>query len=380
MTWFTILAPIFIFALWYFCRKVLKNYFLTPFNLSTKFLYPLDFLVLAPLVLRFMYRIKPELYTSFIGTLVGINYILLGVSWIVVSYGILFFFLEKKWKKNESKYNPSRRLFLKKNLAYSGYGVIGAVSTVGAYQAYNPEIEKVSVPLKEKDKALSGFKITQISDLHIGASIGKSFIEYVVEECNKLDSDIVVITGDIADGTPEALADDLEPLKNLKSRQGIYYVNGNHEFYWGIDAWMEYLPKLGFEVLDNRNKIITFNNTPICIAGTNDFIAPRFSKKYKFDPKAALGAIDREIYSIMLTHRPRSFPYTHPLNINLQLSGHTHGGQAYPWNIITKFVQPYLAGLYDHDGMWIYVNRGTGFWGPPNRMGVGSEITQLTLG
>ncbi len=380
MSWFIIVAPIFVFCLWYYCRKILKNHFFAPFNISPKYLYPLDVLIFIPLILRFIYRLKPQIYSSFIGDLININFMMLGVSWIVISYGILFFFLERKWDKNEEKYDPSRRLFIKKNLAYSGVGVLGTVSSVGAYQAYNPDIKKIKVPLKDQDKSLSGFTITQISDLHIGASIGKDFIEEVVRDSNKLDSDIVVITGDIADGTPVELANDLEPLKNLKSRHGVYYVNGNHEFYWGIDAWMEYLPSLGMTVLDNNHKIISFNDTNICIAGTNDFIAPRFTQRYTFDPKKALEGVDRETYSIMLTHRPRSFPYTHPLGVNLQLSGHTHGGQSYPWNFVTGLVQPYLAGLYDHDGMWIYVNRGTGFWGPPNRLGIGSEITQLTLG
>lgn len=372
-----IAAGLIIMLAWYICRKVIIRNFLRPVNVPHKIIYFFDALVLIGYGSLVYYRIFYSGFNNPLSIIVSCYYSFIGSLWVFILIGLIHLFYEKRAIKK--KYDASRRAFFRRNLAMSGWGVLGTVAGIGTYQAFNPVTEKVSIKVPDKFKDLRGLTITQISDLHVGATIGKKFLNDVVEEVNRLNSDLIVITGDLVDGFPQSLDSELQPLKKLNAPLGIYYVTGNHEFYWGGGEWISYIPSLGIKVLNNQNEIIKFNNSSFCLAGVNDFVSSKFTKSYTFDPEKAVQNVSSDIYTILLSHRPRAHKYTQPLGVNLQLSGHTHGGQSFPWNLIVRVVQPYVAGLYNYKGMDIYVNKGTGFWGPPNRLGISGEITKLTL-
>lgn len=313
----------------------------------------------------------------------NISYFFLGMLWFVVLIGgsidAYEYFIEKKSQESDEDFDPSRRLFLKRNFALTGVSLFATLGGVGAYQAYHPNIKKVSIRLSEKYPNLKGLKITQISDLHIGPVLGINYVKFVVEEANKLDSDLIVVTGDLMDGTPEAIGNMLDPLINLQSRLGTYYVTGNHEYYWDAPRWIEQVKKLNFNVLINESILLDYKNEKFILAGVPDTISSQFTDHHCDPGKAIENQKDKNLCKILLGHRPKICFDAEKYNYDFFLCGHTHGGQGFPWNYITYFVQPYLNGLYNHKGMWLYVNPGTGFWGPPNRLGVSGEITQFTI-
>ena len=213
---------------------------------------------------------------------------------------------------------------------------------------------------------------------HIGPTIRKPFVERAVEIINGLDADIIAFTGDIADGLPTALKDDVEPLRGLKAKLGKFYVNGNHEYYWDAPAWILKAEELGFTALPNAHKIVTRGEGKILIAGVYDRRADRIIPEHKSDPKKAIKNAKPYNLSVLLAHRPNSVYDAVDLGFDLQLSGHTHGGQFWPWNMFIGLAHEFSAGLGRYKNkMWVYVNRGTGYWGPPVRTGVPPEITKL---
>jgi uncharacterized protein len=238
----------------------------------------------------------------------------------------------------------------------------------------------VEIPLRDLPPALQGFTIAQISDIHVGPTIKQRYLERIVEAVNRLKPDLVAITGDLVDGSVAELASHIEPLRRLVSKHGSFFVTGNHEYYSGVDAWVVELRRLGIRVLHNEHVVIERNGARLVIAGVPDFGGQHFHESHRSDPQQALaGAPADAAARVLLAHQPRSAPAAARAGFDLQLSGHTHGGQFLPWNFLVRLQQPFTAGLHKVEQLWVYVSRGTGYWGPPKRFGAPSEITQLKL-
>jgi predicted MPP superfamily phosphohydrolase len=241
-------------------------------------------------------------------------------------------------------------------------------------------VKTVDIPLAGLPAALHGFTIVQISDIHVGPTIRQRYVEGIVDAVNRLQPDLVAITGDLVDGSVLELGAQVAPLAGLVSRHGSFFVTGNHEYYAGADPWIHELRRLGINVLINQHVVIEHAGAQLILAGVADFTAAYFNESHRSDPGAALlGAPAGALIKILLAHQPRSAPAAAKAGFHLQLSGHTHGGQFLPWNFFVRFQQPFTAGLHRLGGLWIYVSRGTGYWGPPKRFGAPSEITRVRL-
>jgi predicted MPP superfamily phosphohydrolase len=241
-------------------------------------------------------------------------------------------------------------------------------------------VSRISVPIKDLPPALHGFRIVQISDIHIGPTIRGDYLRRIVAAVNRLQPDMVAITGDLVDGSVHELAPHVAPLAELTSRHGSYFVTGNHEYYSGAHAWITELRRLGITVLLNEHVILRHDSALAVVAGVTDYGAGHFDPAHRSDPLAAIsGAPSSAGVRLLLAHQPRSAPAAADAGFDLQLSGHTHGGQFMPWNFFVKMQQPFVSGLHRLRQLWVYTSRGTGYWGPPKRFGAPSEITLVTL-
>jgi len=267
------------------------------------------------------------------------------------------------------------------DLSADGVVVVALLVTlIGLYNARKPpRVKIVDIPLKDLPPALQGFKIAQISDMHIGPTIKRPAMKHVVSTINRLEVDAVAITGDLVDGNVYELSRHVAPLAGLRSRHGTFFVTGNHEYYSGVHPWLKYLPTLGVRVLLNEHVIILHRHAPIVIAGVTDFSAASYDTSHRTDVALAVTGAPRAAVKILLAHQPRSATAAEQAGFDLQISGHTHGGQFLPWNFFVRFQQPFTAGLHRVKDMLVYVSRGTGYWGPPKRFGSPSEITLLRL-
>lgn len=268
------------------------------------------------------------------------------------------------------------------------------VTTLGFLNARRtPAVVRVDVPIKGLPGALHGFTLAQISDIHVGPTIKHAYLQRIVRKVNALGADVVAITGDLVDGPVAALAAHVAPLAGLQSRHGTFFVTGNHEYYSGAHAWIAELRRLGLTVLMNEHVVLHHGNAlhgdaqddlqimaPLVLAGVTDFGAHHFDEAHRSDPHAAIeGAPPAALVRVLLAHQPRSAAAAASAGFDLQLSGHTHGGQFYPWNLFVRFQQPFTAGLGKLQNLWVYTSRGTGYWGPPKRFGAPSEITAVRL-
>ena len=241
-------------------------------------------------------------------------------------------------------------------------------------------IVSVEVPLENLPPELQGFSIAQISDVHVGSQIKQKYVDAIVDAVNGLDADLIAVTGDLVDGSVRDLSRHVAPLGRLSARYGTYLVTGNHEYYSGEPAWTAEFRRLGLHVLLNEHVVVRHKGAPLVVAGVTDYSAHHFNPEQRSDPVAALwGAPADAAARILLAHQPRSAAAAASAGFDLQLSGHTHGGQFWPWNLFVRFQQPFTAGLHRLNRLWVYISRGTGYWGPPNRFGAPSEITLLKL-
>ncbi|RYY60994.1 MAG: metallophosphoesterase, partial [Comamonadaceae bacterium] len=241
-------------------------------------------------------------------------------------------------------------------------------------------VKRVDVPIAGLPQALHGFTIAQISDLHVGPTIRAAYVQRIVDRVNALEADVVAITGDIVDGPVPELRPHVAPLANLRSRHGSYFVTGNHEYYAGAGPWLAEVRALGIRVLMNEHVVLEREGAALVLAGVADYTAHQFDESHRSDPAAALaGAPARAGAKVLLAHQPRSATAAAAAGFDLQISGHTHGGQFFPWIYFVRLQQPFTAGLHRLGRLWVYVSRGTGYWGPPKRLAAPSEITRLRL-
>jgi predicted MPP superfamily phosphohydrolase len=190
---------------------------------------------------------------------------------------------------------------------------------------------------------------------------------------------MVAVTGDLVDGSVAQLRSHVAPLRDLTSRHGTYFVTGNHEYYSGVTAWVSELRRLGINVLLNEHVVLQHNDDSLVIAGVTDYSGHHFDESHRSDAAAAVASAPNGVVRILLAHQPRSAAGALQAGFDLQLSGHTHGGQFWPWNFFVRLQQPFTAGLHRLQSLWVYTSRGTGYWGPPKRFGAPSEITYLRL-
>jgi predicted MPP superfamily phosphohydrolase len=240
-------------------------------------------------------------------------------------------------------------------------------------------VVEVDVPISNLPASLHGFTIAQISDIHIGQTIKGDYLQSIVRAVNHLQADMVAVTGDLVDGSVPQLRPHVAPLGDLTSRHGTYFVTGNHEYYSGVAAWVSELRGLGVNVLLNEHVVLWHGEDPLVIAGVTDYSSHHFDESHRSDAAAAIASAPEGVVRILLAHQPRSANGALQAGFDLQLSGHTHGGQFWPWNFFVRFQQPFTAGLHRLESLWVYTSRGTGYWGPPKRFGAPSEITRLRL-
>lgn len=247
---------------------------------------------------------------------------------------------------------------------------------VGMLQARYPRIVHVTVPIRDLPLDLVGFRIAQLSDLHVGPTIRRRFIESVVRRTNALAPHLVAVTGDVADGLVPELREHVAPLAGLVAPHGTFFVTGNHEYFWDVRGWTRELARLGVDVLENEHRLVVHGNGRLLLAGVTDLSMTRGATS---DPARALAGAPESDVRVLLAHQPKSAYAARDAGFDLQLSGHTHGGQYFPFNLLVRLFQPFVAGLHRLEAMWLYVSRGTGYWGPPLRLGAPSEITLIEL-
>ncbi|WP_371782103.1 metallophosphoesterase [Streptosporangium subroseum] len=273
-----------------------------------------------------------------------------------------------------------RRLFIARTAAAAaGVGALATVGTGIRTALGDPVIESVKVALPRLDPRLSGLRFAVVSDIHLGPLTGVGHTERIVRMINSLRADVVAVVGDLVDGTVAELGPLARPLKSLESRYGAYFVTGNHEYYTanGPQEWIEELRGLGIRPLGNERVEIAHAGAVLDLAGVNDVNGAASGDGPDFE--RALGGRDRSRSTVLLAHQPVQASEAARYGVDLQLSGHTHGGQMVPFNLVIPLQQPVVSGLGEVDGTQVYVTRGAGFWGPPVRVGAPPEITLLEL-
>jgi predicted MPP superfamily phosphohydrolase len=241
-----------------------------------------------------------------------------------------------------------------------------------------PEIKYVNIPIANLAPQLEGYTILQISDLHAGPAIDRVYVKNVLRKVNDLKVDIIALTGDIADGKFSKYHDRVAPIAELCNKAPVLYIPGNHEYLHDSGLWRQYFEQMGFQSLFNEHTVIRRNGASILFAGIIDPDVKEVDPRQKPDILLAIKNAQPADLKILLSHRP-DIAKEASLIFDLQLSGHTHAGQFLPWSLLMKLFQPFAVGLNKCDNMWIYTNPGTGFWGPPIRLGTTSEITVLRL-
>ncbi|MGC4894234.1 metallophosphoesterase [Micromonospora sp. DT31] len=277
-------------------------------------------------------------------------------------------------------HDPSRRLLLARGAAIfagltaaglTGYGVRTAMGP--------PQLDRVRIPLAKLPRSMDGLRIATVSDIHLGPLRGRAHTERIVSMINKLDADLVAVVGDLVDGTVAELGEAAEPLRDLRSRYGSFFVTGNHEYYSGVEEWVREVDRLGLRVLQNERQEIRARGGVLDLAGVNDVSADGTGLAAPADYAAALRDRDPSRPVVLLAHQPVAAHEAAKFGVDLQLSGHTHGGQIVPFNLAVKLEQPVVSGLGEVDGTKVYVTNGAGFWGPPVRVGAPPQVTLVEL-
>ncbi|MET7786346.1 metallophosphoesterase [Streptomyces sp900116325] len=270
--------------------------------------------------------------------------------------------------------HPSRRLFVAR--AVGGAAAVAGLGTVG-YGTYGvlrgPRVKRVTVPLAKLPRSAHGFRIAVVSDIHLGPILGRAHTQRIVDTINRTQPDLIAVVGDLVDGTVADLGPAAEPLAGLTARHGAFFVTGNHEYFSGAAQWVDHVRELGLHPLENaRVETAGFD-----LAGVNDIAGESEGQGPDFE--RALGDRDRARASVLLAHQPVVIDDAVAYGVDLQLSGHTHGGQLWPGNYLAELANPTVAGLERYGDTQLYVSRGAGAWGPPVRVGAPSDITVVQL-
>ena len=390
LTFFTVLTTIYGYIGW---RLIMPAAFASPWNgvlwgvLSLFWLLPLATLVLRMRKLRPRWRDQLSLIAF-----LSLGFFLLVFSMLVIRDMSLLLTVGVK-KATALAHNNEMQVQLRA-IAPFGYGLrhlinitnIGVLSFAGMLIVYGiysarrrPRVVTVEIPIADLPADLEGFRIAQISDLHVGPTIKRDFVQRTVNQVNGLSADMIVFTGDLADGSVSALRNEVAPLAGLSAPHGVYFVTGNHEYYSGAETWIAEVRRLGLEVLLNEHRLLQKGRARLLVAGVTDYNAGDIIRSHHTNPAAAFANAPASEVKILLAHQPRSIFAAAKLGVDLQISGHTHGGQFFPGNLMVRMQQPYVAGLYRHEKTWLYISRGTGYWGPPIRLGAPPEITVITL-
>lgn len=272
-----------------------------------------------------------------------------------------------------------RELFAKAGAGAAAVASVG-LGSYGLVSAFSPaEISEVAFRVPKLPRTLDGFTIVQISDLHIGTVLGRRFLEDVVQRCNALKPDLVAVTGDLVDEKVSVLAPTIATLRKLRSRHGTWFITGNHEYYVGADEWCAAISKMGIGVLRNRFVSIGDAGGAFDLVGVDDWGAKKRHLGHGYDLDAALAGRRPDRAAVLLAHEPANFREAIDRGMGLQLSGHTHGGQMFPWTYAVDLKWHPSRGRLDYRDGAIYVSRGTGFWGAPMRVGSPPEIVHVTL-
>lgn len=275
--------------------------------------------------------------------------------------------------------DPERRRFFARVAGGTVATAATGTLTWGMREALKElNVAEVAVTLPRLPVALDGFTIAHLTDIHVGFTISRGFVEGLVARTNALEPDLIAITGDLVDGDVPTLAHAVAPLGELRARHGVFFVTGNHEFFSGADPWVAELRRLGITVLRNQHVRIGEGNDGFDLAGIEDHDAGRLGGEGP-DLTKALAGRDPARELVLLAHQPRQVLATEGHGVGLQLSGHTHGGQIWPWHYAAQLQQGFLAGLHRHGDTQLYVSRGTGYWGPPVRVGAPAEIAKIVL-
>lgn len=277
--------------------------------------------------------------------------------------------------------DPRRRVFLARSLAVTAGAVALGTTGTGAVLANSaPVVRRVPVTLARLDPALDGLRIVTFSDAHLSATNRGRRFERLVEIVNAQRPDVVAIVGDLVDGDVRELREDVAPLADLVSEQGVFFVTGNHEYFVDTRAWLRHLPTLGVDVLRNERVPIRRGTASFDLAGIDDRTADASGLPgHGADLDAALDGRDDAIPVVLLAHQPVMVEQAAAAGVDLQLSGHTHGGQLWPFDYAIRLDQPAVQGWSQHGGTQLYVTPGAGYWGPPMRIGARPEITVVEL-
>jgi len=260
--------------------------------------------------------------------------------------------------------------------------IAASVGAVAMGSALGPvAVRRIEIPLRRLGRKLDGITLAQLTDLHVGPTIGHRDLADIVKRTNDLKPDVVAITGDLVDGRVDELREAVAPLGDLKAKYGVFFVTGNHEYFSGAAEWVNEISRLGIRVLRNERVPIGEDDASFDLAGVDDRSAAHSRVDgHGEDLSKALKGRDRDRALVLLAHQPRTVIDAAGFGVDLQLSGHTHGGQIWPFGTLVRLQQHgFLAGLARHRDTFIYVSRGTGYWGPPMRLFAPAEITQIIL-
>ena len=284
------------------------------------------------------------------------------------------------WILGAASTAPQEALLLERARAVLVAVVASAAAVVALRQGLSaPRVHRTEIPLARWPQALDGFRIVQISDVHIGPLLDRRFAAEIAKRVNALAPDLVAVTGDLVDGSVARIGDEVEPFGAIRARHGVYFITGNHDFYSGADAWVDRVQQLGWRALRNERVVIGDGDAHFDLAGVDDHHGALLGPGQGEDLARALCGRETARPVVLLAHDPATFRRASQHGVDLQLSGHTHGGQIWPFRYLVRATVPWVAGLYRLGASAVYVSRGTGFWGPPMRLGAPSEISELVL-
>jgi hypothetical protein len=287
--------------------------------------------------------------------------------------------ITRPWRASSE--DPARRRLLLSVLGRAAVAGAGGAAAIGYGIALSqPELRRVRLSMRSMPSAWQGLRLVQISDLHVGPTVRRGYVETLVATVNDLAPDLIVITGDLVDGFVSQLADQIEPLRALRAPHGVLFVTGNHEYFYRASEWLTELRSMGISVLSNSHTIIEQGGASIVIAGLEDPVASSLTDPRVLALRDAVASCPESSLRILLTHRPNDVVAASANGFDLQLSGHVHAGQFFPFTWLTSWIETYSDGLYSLGKTWLYVNRGAGHWGPINRLGARQEVTLFEIG